>query len=135
MPLNRQDCIELAKQVERLLREFDPAASELVFRSTERYNDPRRYFVELLRTIRHLYAERSGGMHGVILDRINQFVRLPDGSPVRGITVALTPAEMERYRTEEVNLAELPDRSDFLAELDRILSIVIHEIDFERDQG
>jgi hypothetical protein len=42
---------------------------------------------------------------------------------------------MERYRTEEVNLAELPDRSDFLAELDHILSEVIHEIDFEGDRG
>jgi hypothetical protein len=84
--------------------------------------------VELLRTIRHLYAERSGGVHGVILDRINHFVRLPDGGPIRGITVALTPAEMERYRTVEVNLAELPDRSDFLAELDRILSIVIQVV-------
>ena len=42
---------------------------------------------------------------------------------------------MERYGTEEVNLAELPDRSDFLGELDRILSEVIHEINFEGDQG
>jgi hypothetical protein len=131
MPLDRQDCLELTRQVERLLREYDPASLELVLRSTERYNDPRRYFVELLRTIRHLYAERSGGMHGGILDRMNHFVRLPDGGPIRGISVALEPEERERYRAEEVNLAELPDRSDFLGELDRILSVVIHEIDFE----
>jgi hypothetical protein len=113
------------------MREYDPASFELVMRSTERFNDPRRYFVELLRTIRHLYAERSGGMHGLILDRMNHFVRLPDGGPIRGISVALTPEERERYRAEEVNLAELPDRSDFLAELDRILELVTHEIDFE----
>lgn len=135
MALNRQDCIELTRQIERLLREFDPGSFELVMGSIERSNDPRRYVIELLRTIRRMYAERSGGMHGPILDRINHFVRLPDGGPIRGISVALTPAEMERYRTEEVNLAELPDRSDFLAELDRILSEVIHEIDFEGDRG
>lgn len=121
MPLGRQDCIELTREVEQLLQQFDPASLELVLRSTERYNDPRRYFVELLRTIRHLYAERSGGMHGIILDRMNHFVRLSDGGPIRGISVTLTPAERERYGTEEVNLAELPDRSGFLAELDRIL--------------
>ena len=103
--------------------------------AAERPNDPRRYVIELLRTIRRMYAERSGGMHGPILDRMNHFVRLPDGGPIRGISVALTPAEMERYGTEEVNLAELPDRSDFLAELDHILSEVIHEIDFEGDRG
>jgi hypothetical protein len=42
---------------------------------------------------------------------------------------------MERYRTEEVNLAELPDRSDFLAELDRVLSEVIHEVNLPGDRG
>lgn len=115
MPLNRQDCLELSRQIERLLREFDPGSFELVMGSAERSNDPRRYVIELLRTTRRMYAERSGGMHGVILDRMNHFVRLPDGGPIRGISVALTPAEMERYGTEEVNLAELPDRSDFLA--------------------
>ena len=66
---------------------------------------------------------------------MNRFVRLPDGGPIRGISVALTPAEMERYGTEEVNLAELPDRSEFLEELDRILSVVFHEVDFEGDRG
>jgi hypothetical protein len=135
MALNRQDCIELTRQIERLLREFDPGSFELVMGAAERPNDPRRYVIELLRTIRRMYAERSGGMHGPILDRMNHFVRLPDGGPIRGISVALTPAEMERYGTEEVNLAELPDRSDFLAELDHILSEVIHEIDFEGDRG
>ena len=135
MALNRQDCVELARQIELLLREFDPGSFELVAHATERYQDPRRYVIELLRTIRRVYAERSGGMHGPILDRMNHFVRLPNGGPIRGISVALTPAEMERYGTEEVNLAELPDRSEFLEELDRILSVVIHEVHFEGDRG
>lgn len=91
--------------------------------------------IELLQTIRRIYAERSGGLHGPILDRMNHFVRLPDQSPIRGISVLLTPGEAERYGTGEVNLAELPDRSDFLAELDRVLEAVRHEIDFEGDRG
>jgi hypothetical protein len=135
MALNRQDCIELTRQIEQLLREFDPGSLDLALRSTERYDDPRRYVIELLRNIRQIYAERSGGMHRPILDRVNHFVRLPGGGPIRGISVALTPAEMERYRTEEVNLAELPDRSDFLAELDRVLSEVIHEVNLPGDRG
>jgi hypothetical protein len=127
MPLNRQDCVELVRELEGLLREYDPALVEPVLRSTERYQDPRRYLVELLRTVRHFYSERSGGMHGVILDRMNHFVRLQDGSPVRGISVALSPAESELYARDEVNLAELPDRSEFLTELDQITRDIIRE--------
>ena len=63
MALNRQDCVELARQIELLLREFDPGSFELVAHATERYQDPRRYVIKLLRTIRRVYAERSGGMH------------------------------------------------------------------------
>ena len=61
----------------------------------------------LLSTIQHVYAERSGGAQGQILDSVNRYVRLPDGRPVRGLSVALTPAEREVYGTEEVSLAEL----------------------------
>jgi hypothetical protein len=135
MALNRQDCIELTRQIEGLLREFDPGVTDLVIRSTERYADPRRYLIDFVRTIRAVYSERSGGMHGPILDHLNHFVRLPGGGPIRGISVALTPAEAERYGTEELNLAELPDRTAFLAELDGILAEIIHEVDFEGDQG
>lgn len=70
MALNRQDCLELARQIERLLREFDPGSFELVMGSAERSNDPRRHVVEPLRTIRRMYAERSGGTHGPMLDPI-----------------------------------------------------------------
>lgn len=127
MPLSRQDCVELIRHLEGLLREYDPGSVELVMRATERYEEPPRYLDELLRTIRRVYSERSGGMHGPILDRINHFVRLENGSPVRGISVVLSPAERERYAAEEVNLAELPDRSEFLAELDRIIDDIVRE--------
>ncbi|MGA2737254.1 MAG: hypothetical protein ABSG65_07345 [Bryobacteraceae bacterium] len=95
MPLSRQDCVELVRQVQVLLLQYDPGSLEPVMRSTEHYNDPRRYLVELLRTISHVYAERSRGMYGPVLDTVNRFVRLEDGSPVRGISVALSPAEQE----------------------------------------
>jgi hypothetical protein len=127
MPLSRQDCVELVRQVEGLLREYDPGSLEPVLESTEHYNDPRRYLVEMLRTIRHLYAERSSGMYGSILDTVNRFVRLEDGSPVRGISVTLSPAEREIYEREEISFAEMPDRSEFLEALERIIADIIHE--------
>jgi hypothetical protein len=135
MPLSRQDCIDLSRQVERLLREYDPRSFELIVRSRDRNNDPRRDLVDLVRTVRDLYAERSGGMHADILDRVNHFVRLPDGGPIRGLSVVLTAAERELYGTGEVSLAELPDRGEFLAELDRIRSEIAREVDLSEDGG
>lgn len=129
MPTSRQDFVQLAKEVEGLLREYDPAVLDLILRGTERPDEPRWYVVELLRKTKHVYTERSGGMHSKILDTINRFVRLEGGSPIRGLSVALSPAEQERYQIKEVSLAELPDRAEFLDELDRITLDLIHEIE------
>ncbi len=134
MPLSREDCVVLTRQIEALIREHDPMALEPVLGSTERYNDPRRYVTELLRTLMRYYSERSGGQHGPILDRMNRYVRQPNGLPVRGISVELTPGERERYQTDQINFAELPDRNEFVNELERILGDVIHEIDNSGDR-
>src|SRR4051812_19044858 len=120
MPLSREDCVQLVREIERLLREYDPVALQLVIRATDPNNDPQRYLVSLLGTISRIYSERSGGTLGPTLDRINHFVRLQDGSPVKGIAVTLSPAERELYKTDELDLAELPDRSEFLVELERL---------------
>jgi hypothetical protein len=132
MALSREDCVVLTRHIDGLIREYDPAALEHIIGSTEHYNDPCPYVVELLRTLMRFYSERSGGQHGSILNRVNRYVRLPNGQPVRGISVALTPGELQRYETEEVDLAELPDRSEFLNEIEQILGDVIHAI---KDSG
>ena len=113
MPLSRSDCAELVRQVQSLLREYDPLSFETVLHGVERYDDPRLYLMALLQAVRRVYTERSGGMHGPILDSMNRYVRLPDGGPIRGLSVSLTPIERELYGTVEVNLSELPVRVHF----------------------
>jgi hypothetical protein len=135
MPLSRTDCADLVRRVQLLLGEYDPGSFETVLRGVEQSDDPRRYLTALLQTVRRVYTERSGGMHGQILDSVNRYVRLPDGQPVRGISVSLTGMEREIYGTEEVNLAELPDRSEFTAELDHLLGVIESEIDWQGDLG
>jgi hypothetical protein len=127
MALDRQDCLELIREIEGLLREYDPGSLELVLRATERFADPQRYLLEVMGTLRRIYSERSGGMQAPILDRINHFVRLEDGAPIRGLTVVLSSVERELYDREEINLAELPDRSNFLEELERITTEIKRE--------
>src|SRR5277367_5901500 len=103
MPLSRRDCADLIRHIQGLLREYDTVSFETVLRGVDSSpEDPRRYLMALLSTIQHVYAERSGGAQGQILDSVNRYVRLPDGRPVRGLSVALTPGEREVYGTEEV---------------------------------
>jgi hypothetical protein len=133
MPLNRQDCVDLIREIERLLREYDPAALDQVFRATEPRDDPPQYLVQLLGTITRIYSERSGGTYGSILDRINHFVRLQDGTPVRGLSVVLSPVERELYGTDELNLAQLPDRSEFVGDLLRIIAEIKRETESQEE--
>src|SRR5689334_2731949 len=115
MPISRSDCAVLVRQVQTLLRERAPDVFELVALVSEEEVDPRHYLMTLLAKVTRVYSERSGGAHGDVLDRINEYVHLPDGSPVRGVSVLLTPVEQEIYGVEEYDLAELPDRSEFVA--------------------
>jgi hypothetical protein len=124
----------LVREIEGLLREYDPGLLELILRVTEPNDDPQRYVVQLLGKIRRMYSERSSGPYASILDRMNHFIHLEDGSPVRGLSIQLSPGERELYATDELNLAELPDRSEFLAALDRIIAEVIRETEAPDDR-
>jgi hypothetical protein len=127
MALSREDCLELFRDLEGLLREYDPRGYEAIFRSAEGAEDPSRAIVNFLRTMIHYYAERSGGEHGRILDDLNNYVRQANGQPIRGISVVLSPDERERFDTREVDLALLPDRSELLQDLNTLIRDIARE--------
>jgi hypothetical protein len=127
MPLTRTDFLELSREIEALLLEYDPGALDVVLRATDPVDDPRTYVLGLLRTVERVYAERSSGTLRAVLDSLNSNVRLPNGSPIRGISVSLSPIERELYHADDVNLAELPDRSKFLTELRRLTQEIERE--------
>ena len=120
MPLTRNDYLSIASEIRRLLTERDPGSLEPIVRDTGSFDDPKQYVLALLKTTARFYTERSSEMNASVLDRINHFVRLEDGSPVRGLSVVLSPQDQELYGRFEVSLAELPDRSAFVNELIRI---------------
>jgi hypothetical protein len=128
MPLSREDAIDLTRFVEQLLRQYDPGSYELVMRSTDRVDDPGRNLLIFLGTLIRFYKERSGGEHARILDAINHYVRLSDGGPVQGLSVELSPAEQETYGVREVDLAVLPDRTQFLGEIERMMGNIEREL-------
>ena len=134
MPLNRTDCADLVRQVQNLLREYDPAAFETIIRAYRHPDDPRQHLVLLLQIVGKVYSERSGGQYSSILDSLNHYVRLEDGGPVRGLSVSLTPSDREIYGRDEVSLAELPDRTEFVRQIERITAIIESEIDRREEQ-
>jgi len=90
--------------------------------------------IGVLGTLIRFYKERSGGEQARILDALNHYVRRPDGGPIQGLSVELSPAEQELYRRREVDLAVLPDRTKFLEEIQRIMGDIEREL-FARERN
>jgi hypothetical protein len=117
MPLSREDYLALIRQVQGELRERDREVYELLAEHVEPSQDPRRYLLAYLDTLIKVVGERSAGAHGRVLNLINRSVRTAEGGPVRGIRLALSGPEQERYQTEYVDLASLPERGALIEAL------------------
>lgn len=117
MPFSRAEYLSILQHFERELRAADPGAFEIISAGFEPIEDPRRRLLAYLQRTRHVVAERSSGSEGHVLNILNQFVRTEGGGPISGIRLALSGPDQERYGMEFIDLASLPDRSEFLAEL------------------
>ena len=132
MPLTRQDAIEITQQLESLLRQYDPFTFEIATSRVERGDDPRRNLLGMLGLVIRIYSEKSSGLAAQALDRINHHVRLPNGEPITGIMVELSPSERELYGREEVDLATVPDRTEFISDLKDVFSAIADELERSR---
>lgn len=128
MPLGRQDVIEITRQLESLLRQYDPSAFELATSVTERSDNPPANLLHFLDLVIRIYSERSSGLAALALDRLNYHVRRPDGEPITGITIDLSSLERELYGREEIDLATLPDRTEFVLALKDIRRMIADEL-------
>lgn len=132
MPLSRSDCRELLQYLHASLREADPGGFQLLAASFEGSEDPRRALLSYLDDLIKSQSERSSGSYPWVLDALNRYVRTEDGGPVQALRVVLSPEEVELYGTREFDLAELPDRSEFVDQLRRLRSDLLESIEFER---
>lgn len=133
MALTSRECLELLRHIQSRLAEADRPSFELLSQAFEHSDDPRHALVSYLGTLIKVEAERSSGSYGWVLERLNRFVRTEDGGPIRSIRVVLTPQEYELYGTDVVDLAELADRSDFIAELRELRSQILEDADPESE--
>lgn len=127
MALDREDWLDLLRHLQFQLAERDPRAYELLSGSFEQSDNPRQALLSYIDTLIKLTAERSGGSHGWVLDYLNRYVRTEDGGPVRSLRVRLSEQEAELYGVPVVELAELPDRSEFIAELRDLRAEILEE--------
>lgn len=134
MALNREECLDLLRYVQRQLADVDRPSFELLSQSFEHSEDPRRALVSYLDTLIKVEAERSSGSYGWVLDYLNRYVRTDDGGPVRSIRVVLSSQEYELYGVEVLDLAELPDRSEFIAELRDLRAKILEDSEPEGER-
>lgn len=124
MPLDRDDYLAILDILRSELRVADPEAVDLVDRASgmgerdfSRDDQPRAAVLSYLEALIKVMAERSAGQNGRILDLANRYIRTEEGGPIQALTVQLSPAEREIHQVESYDLARLPDRSEFLAQL------------------
>lgn len=134
MALNREECLDLLRYVQHQLADVDRPSFELLSQSFEHSEDPRRALVSYLDTLIKVEAERSSGSYGWVLDYLNRYVRTDDGGPVRSIRVVLSSQEYELYGVEVLDLAELPDRSEFIAELRDLRAKILEDSEPEGER-
>lgn len=132
MPITRQDAIAITLELELLLRQYDPVTLEVATAAIERGDDPRADLLRLLDLVIRIYSEKSSGLAARALDRINHHVRRPDGGQIAAITVAFSPTERELYGKEEVDLATIPDRTEFITELKEVFRTIADELEGRR---
>ena len=124
MPLQRDDYLTILRLLQSKLRAADPEALDLVNRAAglrdldlTSAQQPRSAVLLYLDALIKVLSERSAGANGRILNLANRYIGTEGGGPIQALTVQLSPAEQEIHQAESYDLARLPDRSRFLAQL------------------
>lgn len=130
MALSDQDYFDILRHLQRELRVVEPDLYERLSRSLEVQQRPRDILLRYLEAIERLVGQQSSGPHGRILDSLNSVVRTEDGGPILGIRVVLTEGEAALYERGVVDLATLPDRTNFI----EALEVLRREIAEEEDE-
>ncbi len=128
MALTREDWIVITQHLQNHVRQADLEIFELLGQHVELSNDPQHYLVDYLGGLIKVMSERSGGSHGRVLNEMNKWIRVEKGGPIRGIRLLLSETEQDLYQGDYVDLASLPDRSDFIDALRKLRDDLIAEI-------
>ncbi len=136
MQLDEEDYHEVLKHFLSLIRENDPVGFERLMKHMRMEEEhPRQALLEAIGTYAEFGKVRTAGAHSHILDRLNRYVETQKGGPIRGIRLALTPAEQKLYETEHVDLIPTLDFGEFVWALHELYETISAQGDEYHDQG
>lgn len=118
MALSNQDYLDILRHLQSELRLAEPDLYEKLSLSLSVQQSPRDVLLRYLEAVERLVGQRSSGPYGRILDNLNSVVTTERGGPILGIRVLLTEGESALYEREVVDLETLPDRTNFIEELE-----------------
>jgi hypothetical protein len=134
MPLSNEDCVELIRTLQSLVRQYEPELLGYLEEKARRDLPPPRYllsYVDQLLLMTEEYSQ-TGGDH--TLRQLNKFVKTEDGSPIERVFVVLSDTDREIYGTDSVDLSLLPDRQEFIRELRAIRNSIRKELDLDQER-
>jgi len=135
MALSNDDCVDLVRALQSLLREYEPEMLGFIEERIRRDLSPPRYLLSYLDQLLEMFQEHSRSGGDRTLRQLNQYIRTEDGRPINRVSVMLSETDREIYRTEAVDLSLLPDRHGFIDELRAIRDNIRKELDLnERER-
>jgi len=127
---------EVLKHFLSLVRENDPLGFDRLMkhvRSDEEH--PKQALLNAIATYGEFGKVRTVGAHSQILERLNRHVEPEKGGRIRGIRVALSPAEQKLYETEYVDLIPTLDFGEFVSGLHQLYQMISAQGGDHHDQG
>jgi hypothetical protein len=127
MSLSNEDFTELLQHLQARLRQTDQAIFERLSGVAITQAQPREQFFKYLFSIISVMKEGSSASYHTAVAKLGEFIKGANNLPIQGIRIALSPAERELYKVNEVDLSEMPDNSSLIDDLLAIARIVDQE--------
>lgn len=132
MALSNEDYLELLRHVQTVVRQYEPDLFDPLSGIRQKDIQPKQLVLRYLSSLIGAISQRSAGTYPRVLRLLNEHITPIEGRQITGIKVSLSPQERELYRLDEVNLSEIPERDELIAELHRIYELIESESSDER---
>jgi len=134
MPLSNDDCVDLVRSLQTLLREYEPEILGYIEERARRDLSPPRYLLSYLDQLLEMFEEHSRAGGDRTLRQLNQYIRTENGDPINRVSIVLSETDREIYGRESVDLSLLPERRGFIDELRAIRDNIRNELDLNRER-
>jgi len=134
MALSNDDCVDLVRLLQTLLREYEPEMLGYIEERTRRDLSPPRYLLSYLDQVLEMFEEHSRAGGDRTLRQLNQYINTESGEPINRVSIVLSETDREIYGTESMDLSLLPERRGFINDLRTIRDNIRNELDLNQER-